>query len=481
MAGKIAQEDGLHAPRAGTGHGPFAGGNRRRALDGAAHRIGSSSAEMTRDRLNFLFLNVGHFLDHLFMLIFATVAALRLAEEWDMSYAALIPYATPGFVAFGICAIPAGWIADKWSREGMMVIFFIGIGASSIATALAGSPVEIALGLFAIGVFAAIYHPVGLAMVVHGRKKTGIPLAINGVFGNLGVAAAALLTGWLIDTGSWRSAFVLPGAVSIGLGAAYALFLWSGRTSRTADPAGGAGGGGDHGTAGKQAAAGRQAKATGNVATAKQAAAARQPAAGASAIERATFVRVLSIIMFTTAVGGLIFQSTTFALPKIFDERLTELAGSATAVGGYAFLVFAVAALAQLVVGYLVDHHSVRTVFAFVAGLQAVFFALMYQLTGVAALVVAVAFMLVVFGQIPINDVLVGRITRSGWRSRVYSIRYIVTFSVMASTLPVIAGIHASRGFGMLFVVMAVAASGILAAVMLLPRTGTISGRLPVT
>ena len=182
---------------------------------------------MSRDRLNFLFLNVGHFLDHLFMLIFATVAALRLAEEWGMSYAALIPYATPGFVAFGICAIPAGWIADKWSREGMMIIFFIGIGASSIATALADSPIEIAAGLFAIGVFAAIYHPVGLAMVVHGRTKTGIPLAINGVFGNLGVAAAALLTGYLIDTGGWRNAFVLPGVVSIGLGAAYAAFVWS--------------------------------------------------------------------------------------------------------------------------------------------------------------------------------------------------------------------------------------------------------------
>ena len=399
---------------------------------------------MSRDRLNFLFLNAGHFLDHLFMLIFATVAALRLAEEWGMSYAALIPYATPGFIAFGIGAIPAGWIADKWSREGMMVIFFVGIGASSIATALAGSPVEIALGLFAIGLFAAIYHPVGLAMVVHGRKKTGMPLAINGVFGNLGVAAAALLTGYLIDTGGWRNAFVLPGAVSIGIGAAYAAFVWSGRAGRAAA-----------GAAARKATAG----------------------AGASSIERATFVRVLAIIVFTTAIGGLIFQSTTFALPKIFDERLTEIAGSATAVGGYAFLVFTVAAFAQLVVGYLVDHHSVRTVFMFVAGLQAVFFTLMYQLTGVAALVVAVAFMLVVFGQIPINDVLVGRITKSEWRSRVYSIRYIVTFSVMASTLPLIAGIHASWGFGALFVVLAVAASGIFAAVLTLPRTGAIIGQ----
>lgn len=396
---------------------------------------------MSRERLNFLFLNIGHFLDHLFMLIFATVAALRLAGEWGMSYAALIPYATPGFIAFGICAIPAGWIADKWSREGMMIVFFVGIGASSIATALADSPIDIALGLAAIGVFAAIYHPVGLAMVVEGREKTGIPLAVNGVFGNLGVAAAALLTGWFIDSGGWRNAFVLPGAVSIGLGAAYAAFLWSGRTGGRRD------------------------------------AVAETAAPGARSIERAAFRRILSIIVFTTAIGGLIFQSTTFALPKIFDERLAGIAGSATEIGFYAFLVFGLAGLAQLVVGYLVDRRSLRTVFAFVAGLQAVFFAIMYQLTGLAALVVALAFMLVVFGQIPINDVLVGRIANSAWRSRLYAIRYIVTFSVMASTLPVIAGIHASWGFGALFAVLAVAASGILAAVLMLPRTGPVAAQ----
>ena len=397
---------------------------------------------MSRDRLNFLFLNVGHLLDHLFMLIFATVAALRLSQEWGMSYAALIPYATPGFIAFGICAIPAGWIADKWSREGMMIVFFVGIGASSIATALADSPIGIALGLLAIGVFAAIYHPVGLAMVVQGREKTGIPLAINGVFGNLGVAAAALLTGFLIDTGGWRSAFVLPGAVSIALGAAYAAFLWSGRGARPAEKG-----------------------------------VARMASGGAAQIARATFRRVLAVIVVTTAIGGLIFQSTTFALPKVFDERLAGLAGSATEIGGYAFLVFAVAGLAQLVVGWLVDRHSVRAVFAIVAGLQAVFFAAMIQLTGISALIVAIAFMLAVFGQIPINDVLIGRIASSAWRSRLYAVRYIVTFSVMASALPVIAGIHAGWGFSALFVTMAVAAGGIFAAVLALPRGGVLAAR----
>jgi len=395
---------------------------------------------MTNDRLKFSFLNVAHFLDHLFMLIFATVAALRLTEEWGMSYAELIPYATPGFIAFGICALPAGWLADKWSREGMMVIFFVGIGASSIATALADTPIQIALGLLAIGAFAAIYHPVGLALVVHGQEKTGVPLAVNGVFGNLGVAAAALITGYFIDTGGWRNAFVLPGIVSIGLGLVYAAIIWAGREQRVDERA--------------------------------ATVAAESTARGASAVDRAVFVRLFSIIMLTTAIGGIIFQGTTFALPKVFDERLAEIAGSATAIGGYAFLVFAIAGIAQLYVGYLLDRHSARTVFALVAGLQAVFFALMYQLTGVAALLVAMAFMLVVFGQIPINDVLVSRITKSEWRARMFGIRFILNFTVMASTLPVIAGIHANWGFGMLFVVMAVAAIATFAAVLMLPKTG---------
>ena len=169
---------------------------------------------MNRDRTYFLLLNIGHFLDHMFTLVFATVAALALHREWGVGYAELLAYATPGFFAFGLFSLPAGWLADKWSREGMIVIFFIGIGLASMATAYAPSPMWLAVGLTAIGVFGAIYHPVGISMVVQGRTRTGVPLAINGIFGNLGVAAAALLTAALIDTASWRTAFWLPGAIS---------------------------------------------------------------------------------------------------------------------------------------------------------------------------------------------------------------------------------------------------------------------------
>jgi MFS family permease len=132
--------------------------------------------------------------------------------------------------------------------------------------------------------------------------------------------------------------------------------------------------------------------------------------------------------------------------------------------------VFSVAAFAQLIVGYLVDRYSLRAVFAVVALSQALLFAVMTHLSGLVSLLVAMAFMLVVFGQIPINDVLIGRIARSEWRSRAYALRYIVSFSVSASAVPLIAWIHGTSGFGTLFKILAVAAFVIFVAVLFLPN-----------
>ena len=165
----------------------------------------------------------------------------------------------------------------------------------------------------------------------------------------------------------------------------------------------------------------------------------------------------------------MVFQSTTFALPKVFDERLGDIAQSAAAVGSYAFVVFTIAAFAQLLVGWLVDRYPVKRVFAIVALAQVVFLLAMSQLTGIAALLVALAFTLAIFGQIPINDVLVGRIARSEWRARAYALRYIVTFSVMASTVPLIGWVHGLWGFETLFPMLSMAAVVTLVAVFFIP------------
>jgi MFS family permease len=387
-----------------------------------------------RERLHFLLLNVGHFMDHLFTLIFATVAALALHREWGLGYADLLKYATPGFFAFGVFALPAGWLADKWSREGMMSVFFIGIGFASIATSFARTPFEIGVGLFVVGVFAAIYHPVGLAIVVEKWKNTGMRIAVNGVWGNLGVASAALVTGYFIDHGGWRVAFIVPGLLSILIGIAYTVLMWE-EITRPKPRA-------------KAKAAGRE----------------------HSADVKALLLRVSMIVFLTTAVSSIVFQSTTFALPKVFDERLGGISVSATALGGLAFLVFALGSMGQLVVGHYLDRVGPRTVFATAALVQTIFFAIMPGLTDWAALLCAMIFMLAAFGQIPINDYMIGRLAEGEWRARIYGVRYVVSFTALAATLPLIAFVYETWGFDALFRVLAASAAVILAAVLMLPQ-----------
>ena len=406
---------------------------------------------MNRDRIHFLFLNIGHYLDHLFTLIFATVAALALSREWGLSYSELLKYATPGFFAFGLFSLPAGWLADKWSREGMIVVFFIGIGISSIATAFAQTPLQVGIGLFIVGVFAAIYHPVGLAIVTQKWKNTGMRLAVNGVWGNLGVASAALITGYFIDHGGWRMAFVVPGIFSIVIGVLYAVHQWN------------------------------------EVSTAHQKAPATAAAAPVqSADMKALLLRISAIVFLTTAVSSLVFQSTTFALPKIFDERLQGIATEmtqwlsasgvtaakgdiATMVGAFTFIVFAVASMAQLVVGSLLDRLGPRTVFMIVAAIQIVFFAAMPGLREGWALAAAFGFMLGAFGQIPINDFMIGKMASGEARARVYGVRYVVSFTALALALPIISFVYGDYGFDTLFRLMASAAAVIFVAVACLP------------
>ncbi len=400
---------------------------------------------MTKAKAHFLLLNIGHFLDHLVMLVFATVAALVLRFEWQMSYAELLTYATPGFLAFGLFALPAGWLADRWSREGMMVVYFIGIGISSIACSFVEGPLQMAIALTAVGAFAAIYHPVGLTLVVDGAKRTGTALAFNGIWGNLGVGGAALLTGLMIDTTGWRSAFFWPGLISLALGAVYLAVMWNEVVHHP-----------------------KSRKAAHKAAT--QAGGAPPPKASYLPEDnRDIYLRLTMIILFTTGISALVFQSVTFALPKVFEERLTNIAETATMIGWAAFIVSAVASLAQVAVGYLLDTAGPRTMFLIVAGLQAVCFAIMPGLTDWWALLVALVFVTGSFGQLPINDYIIGKTATPELRASIYGVRFVLTFTVVALALPLIGWIHTNWGFDTLFRLLAVTSASVFIAASLLP------------
>jgi MFS family permease len=360
-----------------------------------------------------LFLNVGHFFDHLAMLIFPT-AVLAIGAAWQRSYSELLPLALGGFIAFGACSIPAGWLADHWSRRGIMLAFFFGIGAATIATGLARTPAELAVGLTAIGVFGAIYHPVGIAMLVSNQPQLGRTLGVNGVWGNAGLAFAALLTGALADFAGWRTAFFVPGALCIG--AAFG-FLWASR----------------------------------GLALGKSAA-----KKGEARLPRALLARIFLIVAVATACGGLIFNATTVSMPKVFDERLSALTDTTFGIGVLVCATYLIAAMAQLLVGWWIDRRSIKAVFVGVAALQVPLLFAAGSLAGYGMLLVAVAMMFFVFGQIPINDAMIARYTAEEWRARAYAVRYVVSFAASATAVPLIAWVHRTYGdFQPLFAILA--------------------------
>ena len=332
----------------------------------------------------------------------------------------------------------------------MMCVFFVGIGLAAFATGFAETPLQMGAGLFVIGMFAAIYHPVGLAIVTMKWRNTGMRIAANGVWGNLGVAGAALITGYLIDNGGWQMAFMLPGLFSVAVGLAYMTLRWNDihaerKASRTIPD---------------------------------------KVEVSVTPTYRTLLIRVSAIIFLTTAVSSVVFQATTFALPKIFDERLQglaiELSASAdggfgqadlaTVIGSLAFIVFAAASAAQLVVGSMLDRFGPRRVFMVVATIQVIFFSAMPGLTDGLAFAVALGFMLGAFGQIPINDFMIGKTASGAYRARIYGVRYVVSFTAMAVTLPLIAFVYQNWGFDTLFRILAGAAVVILVAVAILPK-----------
>jgi MFS family permease len=382
---------------------------------------------MSKARFLVPFINLGHLLDHLVMLVFPTVV-VALGREWDRPYSELLPLALGGFIAFGAFAIPAGWLADHWSRYKMMAVFFFGIGASLFLTGFAQAPWQIAVGLTLVGVFAAIYHPVGIAMLVAAPGKMGRLLGWNGLWGNLGLAAAALVAGALMDLFGWRAAFFIPGVLGMAAGVAYLLLV--------PDP----------GPVQKKS------KTIG------------------LHVDARTMARIFAILLIATACGGIIFNSTTIAMPKVFDERLRDLTQTNFGIGALVAVVYTIAAFAQVAMGALIDRFELRRLMIGIALVQIPLLALAANLEGWAMLGAALAMMLAVFGQIPLNDAIVGRYCADEYRARVLAVRYVVSLGVAAVAVPMIALLHRTDGgFRNVFFVLAALAAGMLAASFFFP------------
>jgi MFS family permease len=372
------------------------------------------------------YVNVGHFIDHYAMLIFAA-AVIVMGPTMGMTYSELLPYATPGFIAFGAGSLVTGWLGDRWSRRHMMVIYFAGIGLSMIAVGLVQSPLQLGIALFSIGLFASIYHPVGTAMIVSYADKLGREMGINGVWGNFGVASSALITGAAGEFLGWRWAFILPGAVTLVAGVFFA------RAVAHEDRSGF-----------KQAAA--QAR-----------------------VAKSDMWRVILALLITVIAISTTFNAITVALPKLFAERLSDMTQSPALLGIIAAGVYVFGAATQYNIGKLIDRHSLKAVCVPLSLVLAPFLYFAATLSNVSLIVVAIGIIIGLFGQITVNEAIVGKYTSEEWRSRAYAVRYFVGFSAAGASVGLVAWLYEQGGFIMMLHSFAALSVLVIVAALILP------------
>jgi len=381
-------------------------------------------------------LNAGHAIDHLFLLIFATAVG-AIAADWGMIWQDLMPFAAGAFVMFGLGSLPAGRLGDLWGRRAMMVIFFIGIGASAMLVSLTGGVWTLAAALTLMGVFSSIYHPVGIPMLVQHSRNPGFTIGLNGLFGNLGIAIAAILTGFLVKHAGWRAAFAVPGLLAILCGVLFLL-----------------------------------------VVPKEEMAPARRPRKQLD-LPRAVMLRVLTVMTLAAISSSLIFNFTTNGNGQLLGERLRGLIDDPATLGVLLAGVYTIASLAQLVVGKLIDRYPLKWVYLPIAAMQAPLFLLAAGAGGWALYAFVLLFMVFVFGAIPFVDAMIVQYVDDRMRSRVAGMRLAVSFGVSSLAVYLLGPTVKAAGFGTLLTVMGGLAAFTTLCVAFLPGRITIPAAAP--
>lgn len=389
-------------------------------------------------RLALAFSCLGHAYMHLFT-AFYFVIALSLESEWSLPNHELVKLWALGSLLVGLAALPAGWLGDRWSASGMMVVFFIGLGLAGIVCGLVASPTALMLGLAAVGLFSAIYHPVGVAWVVKSARARGMALAVNGIFGSLGIASAGLVAGVLIDAVSWRAAFIVPGVICLATGLALVAALRVGWVRETA---------------GDQA-----------------------PEAPPT---RQDMLRVYAVLLLTMAVMGLMFHATQASLPKVFDLRLRDLAGEgALGIGILVALVYTAGGFMQLVGGWLADRFPLKPIYLSAFVFQVPVMALLAGAGSVPLMMLAVLTVVLSAVALPAENMLLARYTPQRHRGLAFGVKFVLAFAIANPAILLASWVEGRSGeFSELFFILAVIAASAAAVAFLLPNSRTVP---PVT
>ena len=380
-------------------------------------------------RLVTLLLNFAHGIDHMVLLIFATAVGAIAVDFGYSTWQDLMPYALGAFAMFGLGSLPAGRMGDLWGRRAMMIVFFAGMGAAALLTAMTQNAWQLALGLTLIGAFASIYHPVGIPMLVQNVPNPGAVIGVNGLAGNLGIAVAALVTGFLVKWIGWRAAFAVPGAIAIACGIVFALVC----PRETVAPS------------------------------------KRKGGKAKVALSPAMLVRTFAVMTAAAVTSSLLFNFTTNGNSQLMFERFRGVLEDPAILGALLALIYTVASFTQIVVGRLIDRMAFKPLqlWMSVAQIPPLILAAHTESWWLFAALLLV--MILVFGSIPFTDAMIVRYVDDRLRSRVAGMRLTVAFGISSLAVWLLGPLVKEIGFAKTLWIMAAIAALKAAIVLLLP------------
>ncbi len=270
----------------------------------------------------------------------------------------------------------------------------------------------------------------GIAWLVRNAESRGKVLGFNGIFGGVGIAAAGLLAGSLIDLFGWRAAFIVPGAISVATGLVLLACLRRGLVVERA---------GD-----------------------------RRPDPPPS---RQDMLRAFVVLLLTMFLMGLIFQATQAALPKVFDLRLRAIAGEGVfGIGVIVAAVYLLGGLVQIVGGYMADRFPLKAVYLGTFFLQVPVLVLVAGLSGAPLIAAAMLAVMLSTGALPAENMLLARFTPERHHSLAFGVKFVLAFGAAPLAIWVVSLVAELTGeFVWLFAGMAVLAAASSLAVLWLP------------
>ena len=372
-------------------------------------------------------------MSHFNMLVFPAVV-LPLAGRLNMDMAQVLGISFWMYLLFGLTALPWGIAADRWGAKSLMFLYYAGAGISGFFAAFwIDAPAGLAVCLAAIGLFSGIYHPTGLGLISKELERVSLGMGYNGMFGNLGLATAPVVTGIVNWLWGPRAVYLVLGGLNlVGIVLMIAFPLAQSRRAKGATPGEGNG-----------------------------------------------LLGAFLILLVAMMLGGIAYRGSTVILPAYFEIKNQGIFQALSTFVGFELssnlvattvtsLVFLVGTIGQYTGGRVAERFELRfcyLVFHAVTVPAAFLMAIVWDLPLVALALVYFFFLL---GMQPIENTLVARFTPKRFHHSAFGTKFVLTFGVGALAVKMVGAIKMTWGIEAAFPALGMVSLALVGVIVLL-------------